>query len=162
MIELKKITILDDNMKECIALTIAPEKKGYVWSNAIALAVAHRRYKRYSAAMECRAIYANGEMVGLISYNYYIEDPDFKEVCYRIRPVMIDKSHLNKGYEEASLRKLLEEIRTKPHGEATAVFASYDPKEEDMAKIYETVGFIKTDMKWQNPDDNDIITRMSL
>lgn len=162
MIELKKITILDDNMKECIALDVAPEKKDYVWSNAIVLAVAHRRFKRYSAAMECRAIYSNGEMVGLISYNYYIESPDFKEVCYRIRPVMIDKIHLNKGYEEASLRKLLEEIQTKPHGEATAVFASYNPKEEDMAEIYKAVGFTKTSMKWQNPDDGDIIARMSL
>ncbi|MCL2840875.1 MAG: hypothetical protein FWE05_08885 [Defluviitaleaceae bacterium] len=162
MVELKKITILSDNMKECIALDIAPEKKDYVWSNAITLAFAHRRFKRYSVAMECRAIYANGTMVGLISYNYYLEDLDFKEVCYRIRPVMIDKNHLNKGYEEASLRKILEEIQRKPHGEATAVFASYNPKEEDMAKIYEVVGFTKTNMKWQDPDDDDMITRMSL
>ena len=162
MIELKKITILDDNMKECIALDIVPEKKDHMWSNAITLAVAHKRFKRFGTAMECRAIYADGKMVGLISYNYFIESRDFKETCYRIRPIMVDKNHLGKGYEEAALRKLLEEIRTKPHGEAVAVFATYAPKEEDMAKIYESAGFVKTDAKWEDPEDDDIIVRMSL
>jgi len=162
MIELKKITILDDNMKECIALNIVPEKKDHMWSNAITLAIAYNRFKRFSAAMECHAVYAEGKMVGLITYNYFIENPTFKEICYRIRPVMIDKDHLGKGYEEAALRKLLDEVRTKPNGEATAVFAFYDPKEDDMAKLYESVGFTKTDMKWEDPDDDDIIVRMSL
>ncbi|MCL2378665.1 MAG: GNAT family N-acetyltransferase [Defluviitaleaceae bacterium] len=162
MVELKKITILDDNMKECIALDIAPEKKGHVWSNAITLAVAHRRYKNFSTAMECYAIYAEGKMVGLISYQHIVDSPIYKETCYRIRPVMVDKNHQNKGYEEAALGILLEEIRRKPHGEATAIFATYHPKEEDMAKIYEYVGFTKTDMKWENPDDNDIIARIGL
>jgi len=159
MVELKKITILDDNMKECIALNIAPEKKDHMWSNAIALAVA---YKGLVPNLKCRAIYAEGKMVGLISYHHFAESPVFKEVCYRIRPIMVDKSHLGKGYEEAALRKLLEEIRTKPHGEATAVFATYAPEEEDMAKIYESAGFVKTDMKWEDPEDDDIIARMSL
>jgi len=161
MIELNKITILDDNMKECIALDIAPGKEDYVWTNAITLAAAYRTYKRYSNAMECRAIYAQGKMVGLISYFYSIDNPIFKETCYRIRPVMIDKNHLGKGYEEAALNKLLEEVQTKPHGEATAIFATYNPKEEDMAKLYLSAGFTKTDMKTKNTGD-DIIMRMGL
>jgi len=41
--------------------------------------------------MECKAIYTEGKMIGLISYNYYINNPVFKEDCYRIRPIMIDK-----------------------------------------------------------------------
>jgi len=163
MIELKKITILDDNMKECIALDIAPQKKDFVYSNATFLALAYE-YNARGTVMECSAIYAEGKMVGLISYNYYVGDPVFKETCYRIRPFMVDKNHLGKGYEEAALRKLLDEIQTKPHGEATAIFATYDPQEDDMAKLYEAAGFIKTDMGWEDedPDDNDVITRMSL
>ena len=163
MIELKKIAITDDNMKECIALDVAPEKKDFVYTNAITLALAYE-FNTKGTVMECRAIYAGGKMVGLIAYNYYSGDPVFKETCYRIRPFMIDKNHLGKGYEEAALKKLLEEIRTKPHGEATAIFATYDPEEEDMAKLYASVGFIKTDMDWkdEDPDDNDVIARMSL
>ena len=163
MIELKEITLLSDNMKECIALDIAPEQKDFVYSNAIVLALAYE-YNSKGTVMECRAIYAGGKMVGLISYNYYTGDPVFKETCYRIRPFMVDRTHMGKGYKEAALQKLLEEIRTKPHGEASAIFATCDPEEEDMAKLYESAGFIKTDMDWEkeNPDDNDIIMRMSL
>ena len=34
MITLKKITIFDDEMKECIALTIPEEREDYIESNA--------------------------------------------------------------------------------------------------------------------------------
>ncbi|MCL2619927.1 MAG: GNAT family N-acetyltransferase [Defluviitaleaceae bacterium] len=158
MVELRKITILDDNMKDCIALDVAPEKKGSIWSNAITLAVAYSRGK----VMECRSIHVHGEMVGLISYNHFVESSDFKETCYRIRPVMIDKNQLGKGYEEVALRQLLKEVQTKPHGEATAIFATYAPEEDDMAKLYEKAGFTKTGMKWQDPDNDNIIVRMGL
>jgi len=111
--------------------------------------------------MECRAIYAGEQMVGLIAYNYYVNDPVFKEICYRIRPFMVNKSHLGKGYEAAALAKLLEEIQTKPHGDATAIFATYDPEEKDMAELYASCGFRVTDMNWdvEDPEDNDIIAR---
>jgi len=163
MVELRKITILSDNMKECIALDVAPEKKDFVYSSAITLAFAYELNSK-GKVLDCFAIYAEGKMVGLISYNYYTEDPIFKEICYRIRPIMVDKSHRGKGYEEAALQQLLEEIRIKPHGEATAIFATYNPEEDDMAKLYQSVGFIKTDMNWdaEDPDHNDIIARMSL
>jgi len=163
MIELKNITITSDDMKDCIELEIAPEQKDFVYPNAELLAWAYDcNFK--GTIMECRAIYAEDKMVGLISYNYYTGDPVFKETCYRIRPFMVDKNHRDKGYEAAALQKLLEEIRTKPHGEATAIFATYDPEEEDMAQLYEAAGFIKTDMNWddEDSDDNDIIVRMSL
>ena len=163
MIELKKITITSHNMKDCIALDVAPHKEDFVYTNAITLAGAYE-YNADGIVAECRAIYADGNMVGLIAYNYYVGEPVFKETCYRIRPIMVDNNHQGKGYEEAALRKLLEEIRTKPHGEATAIFATYDPEEEDMAKLYESIGFAKTNMDWkaEDPDNNDIIARMSL
>ena len=163
MIELKKISILDDNMRECIALDIAPEKKDFVYPNSIALALAYN-YNKRGNPMDCYAVYAESKMVGLISYNYYVGDPVFKEPRYRIRPFTVDKNHLGKGYEQSALQELLAVIRTKPHGEATAIFATYDPAEEDMAKIYESAGFVKTDMTFEaeDPDDNDIIVRMSM
>jgi len=161
MVELKKITLTSDEMKECIALDIAPEQKDFVYSNAILLAVAHNNNTR-GKVWECRTIYADGKMVGLISFQYFIDPPCYKETCYRIRPFMVDKNHLGKGHEEAALRKILEEIRTKPYGDAAAIFVTYAPEEEDIAKLYESVGFTKTDMKLQVPQDNNIIARMSL
>jgi len=162
MVELKKISILDDDMKDCIALDIVPEKKEHMWSNAITLAMAHRRYKRFCTAFECRAIYAQGKMVGLAAYCHYVEAPRFKETCYCIRSIMVDKNHQDKGYEEAALRLMVAEIRTKPVGEATAIFATYLPAEEDMAKIYESTGFTKASPELAKPDDTDVIVRMSL
>jgi len=165
MVDLRKITILSSNMEECIALDVAPEQKEFVYSNAVMLALAFQFNSR-GTAMECRAIYAEDRMIGLIAYNYYVGDVVFKEICYRIRPVMIDKSYWGKGYEEATLQKILEEIRTKPHGEASVVFVSCDPEEKAMVELYESIGFNKTGMDWkdadENPDNNDIIMRMCL
>ena len=160
MVELKKITLLCNEMKECIALNVAPEQEDYVYTNAITLALAYRNNIK-GVVWECRAIYTSGEMVGLITYQYFIDPPCYKETCYRIRPLMVDKNHLGKGYEEAAIRKLLEEIRTKPHGEATAVFVTYDP-EEDVAKLYQSIGFTKTDMTLKAQSGDNIIARMSL
>ena len=148
MIELKKITLLSDDMKECIALDIAPEKKDFVFSNAVMLADSYD-FDLRGRILDCRAIYVEGKMVGLITYNYYVDNPFFKKTCYRIRPFMIDKNHTGKGYEKAALQKLLEEIKTQPHGEATAIFAHYDPTEKDMSELYRSVGFVETDLIWE-------------
>ena len=163
MVELKKITLLCDSIKECIDLEAVPEKKDFAYTAAIILALGYE-YNSKGKPMDCFAIYADGKMVGLISYHYYVMPPVFKETCYRIRPFFVDKNHLGKGYEAAALQKLLEIIRTKPHGEAAAVFATYDPEEEDMEKLYEAAGFVKTDMDWEDEgsDDNDVIVRMSI
>lgn len=161
MVELKKITLLSNEMKECIALNVAPEQEDYVYTNAITLALAYRNNIK-DIVWECRAIYASGKMVGLITYQYFIDPPCYKETCYRIRPLMVDKGQLGKGYEEAAIRKLLEEIRTKPQGDAAAVFVTYDPKEEDMPKLYQSIGFTKTDITLKTHNGDNIIARMSL
>jgi diamine N-acetyltransferase len=77
---------------------------------------------------------------------------------------MIDKNQQDRGYEAAALQKVLEEIKTKPHGEATAIFVSYDPEEEAMANVYAQAGFAVTNLNWdeEDPDDNDVIARKSL
>ena len=163
MVTLKKIAMTSGEMPVCIALDVAPHQKDFVYPNAIMLALDYE-YNAKNMPMECRAIYADGNMVGLIAYNYYVNDPVFKETCYRIRPVMIDKNQQDRGYEAAALQKLLEEIKTKPHGEATAIFVSYDPEEEAMANVYAQAGFAITNLNWdaEDPDDNDVIARMSL
>jgi len=161
--ELRKITFLDEQMPECIALDIAPEQKKFLTTNAIWLAWAYELDSR-GEVMECRAVYVEGKMIGLISYNYFVNDVVYKETCYRIRPIMIDKNYLGKGYEKVAIEKLLEEIKTKPHGEAAAVFATYDPDEAEMAAIYKEVGFVLTDLTFyeEGPDVDDVILRMGI
>ena len=165
MITLKPITLTSPDMPTCLDLDVAPEKEDYVRPTSSTLAMAHRRFKRFCKAMECRAVYANGQMVGLLSYFYSTEGMDFKdyeEACYVIRPIMVDKNHLGKGYEKEALLTLVEELRTKPNGEAVAIFAFHAPEEADRADLFQSVGFVKTDMKWEDPDDGDIITCISL
>jgi len=164
MITLKKITILDEEMKECIALTIPEEREDYVESNAVCLSDDFEYNRRKLRVWESRAIYADGKMVGLIAYNYYTDDPVFKEACYRIRPFAIDRDYIGLGYESAALESLLDEIREKPFGEAAAVFATYHPDEEETGKLFEKQGFSKTGLDWaaENAECKDIIVRLSI
>lgn len=161
MIELKKISILDDNMKECIELEVATEQKDSVMPNSINLAYAYNLNARGTHAVP-QAIYADGKMVGLITYVYRIDDKDFGETCYSIWPFMIDKNHQGKGYGKQAMQKVLDEIRTMPHGKADNVFASYEPENEIARKLYASLGFENTDKKWADEDDTDIIARLSL
>ncbi|MCL2361813.1 MAG: hypothetical protein FWC73_08390 [Defluviitaleaceae bacterium] len=165
MITLKPITITSPEMPTCIALDVVPHKNedDHVSTNAITLARAHVHNKNGRPA-ECRAIYDGEHMVGLITYNYFANHPIFKEVCYRIHPIMVDKNHQNKGYEATALNLLLSEIETKPHGKATAIFATYNPSEDDCATIYTAANFSRTDLNWAavNPDNNDIIVKRPL
>ena len=163
MLELKKITLTSDDMKECIALDIAPEQEDFVQHNAYVLAEAYE-WNLKGIVWECRGIYHENKVIGLISYNYYVDDPVYKEPCYRIRPFMVDKNRLGNGYEEKALQLLAEEIRTKPLGEAAAIIATYNLKEEDMAEVYKSAGFVETRMDWadEDPNYNSIIMRMGL
>ena len=165
MIKLKKITLLDEEMKDCIALTVPKERKDYVNSNALNLAYTFEDNRRNIKPRECRAIYADGKMVGLISYIYYTNSPVFKEVCYRIVSVMVDRDYVGLGYENAAAKILLDEIRMKPVGEAAAVFAVYHPDEKDMAELFESLGFVKTDLDWTaigKDECEDVIVRLTI
>jgi len=59
---------------------------------------------------------------------------------------------------------LLEEIKSKPFGEATAVFAAHRPCQTERAKIYEELGFELTDLnfKEKDPDDDYCIVRLGI
>jgi diamine N-acetyltransferase len=165
MLTLKPISLTSPDMPECIALDVPPHKaeEGYVVAAAYTLAHAHT-YNKRGTPYECRAIYAHAQIVGLIAYCYYTNDPVFAEVCYRIRPILVDARHQDKGYELEALRQLITEIETLPHGNATAIFASYDPEETDCASHFAAAGFTITDLNRnaEDPDDNDIIVRRAL
>ena len=165
MIELKKITLLDKEMKDCIALTVPEERQDYMNSNALNLVYAFEDNRRNIRPRECLAIYVDGKMVGLVSYAYWTNSPVFKEDCYRIISIMVDRGSVGLGYEKAAAKILIDEIRLKPFGEAAAIFAVYHPDEKDMAELFESLGFIKTDLDWAAIGDDeceDIIARLAI
>ena len=169
MIELRKITLLDEEMKDCIALTIPKERRDYVDSYAVILSLVFefdRRNLGAGAGMrECRAIYADGKMIGLFTFDYSVNSRIFKEACYRIQPFAIDRDAAGLRYEQAAVTALIDEFRKKPLGEATAVFATYHPDEKDMAELFENIGFVKTDFDWSSVGQDsreDIIARFAI
>ena len=169
MITLRKITLLDEEMKDCIALTISEERKEYVDSNAIILSLVFEFDRRNlgggHALRECRAIYASGKMIGLFTFDYSASSRIFKEACYRIQPFAIGKDFVGLGYEQKAVTALIDEFRKKPLGEATAVFATYHPNENGMAELFESIGFVKTDFDWSSVGQDgrkDIIVRFAI
>ena len=165
MVTLRKITFLDEKMRDSIALTIPKEREDFVESNAIALSDDFEYNRRKIGVWESRAIYADDKMVGLICFNYYADDPVYKEPCYRIRPFAVDRNSVGFGYEKAALTVLLDEIRKKPFGDAAAVFATYHPDDKEAIELYDGFGFAKTKLDWSADEEDeceDIIARLAI
>ena len=151
MIELKKISILDDNMKECIALEVLPEQKNFVASNAISLAQAYDENKAYAETGKGEiavpyGVYENGKMVGFAMYGYIppedTEDSYSKdEHIYYFWRLLIDKNHQGKGIGRETVRQVMEEIKSKPCGEASCCYVSYEPTNIVSKKIFASYGF---------------------
>jgi len=137
MIELKKISILDDNMKTCIALEVLPEQDNFVASNAISLAEAYDENKAFAETGEGAiavpyAVYENGKMVGFAMYGYFPPEDDEDAYCkkehhYYFWRLLIDKNHQGRGIGRETIRQVMEEIKSKPYGEASYCYVSYEP-----------------------------------
>ena len=144
MIELRKISINDDSAKECIALEITPEQKGFVASNADSLAEAYANSEKGLLDIPY-AIYADDVMVGFAMYSFVkAEDDVYGEDCYNFWRFMIDKNHQGKGYGKQALAKILDEIRTLPFGPAEYIYTSYEPHNTVAKNLYASFGFAET------------------
>jgi diamine N-acetyltransferase len=153
MIELKKISILDDNMKECIALDVLPEQDNFVASNAYSLAEAYDMNKERMEGGEDNfavpyVVYENGKMVGFAMYGYFLPDEDDGEEAYsKDEPIyyfwrlLIDKNHQGRGIGREVVRQVMEEIKAKPHGEASYCYVSYEPTNIASKTTFASYGF---------------------
>jgi len=151
MIELKKISILDDNMKECVALSVLPEQENFVASNAISLAEAYVENKAFeengkgSVAVPY-AVYENGKMVGFAMYGYFPPSDDEDSYCgdehhYYFWRLLIDKNHQGKGIGRETVRQVMEEIKSKPCGGASYCYVSYEPTNIASKTTFASYGF---------------------
>jgi len=153
MIELKSISILDDNMKECIALEFLPEQTGFVAENAISLAEAYDVNKAFAETGKGDiaipyAAYENGKMVGFAMYGYFppgSKDDDeaycTKEHHYYFWRLLVDKNHQRKGIGREIVRQVMEEIKSKPHGDASFCYVSYEPSNIGSKTTFASYGY---------------------
>ena len=151
MFELKKISILDDNMKECIELTVLPGQENFVASNAYSLAEAYVVNKAREADGEegvavPYAVYENGKMVGFVMYGYFPPDEDEDsysndEHIYYFWRLLIDKNHQGKGIGREVIKRVMEEIKSRPYGEASYCYVSYEPTNIASKTAFASYGF---------------------
>jgi len=138
-------------MKECIALEVLPEQNNFVASNAISLAQAYTKNKAYAETNKGNivapyAVYENGKMVGFAMYGYYLpedtEDSYSKdEYFYYFWRLLIDRNHQGRGIGRETVRQVMEEIKTKPCGEASYCYVSYKPTNIVSKTLFTSYGF---------------------
>jgi len=146
MIELRKITW--DNFHECINLQITDEQeeRDYVPSNTYSLAQAYAlgANEEFPLQQTLSGIYNDEIMIGF-TWVYYTTSCEYdNEPCYVINRFMIDKQYQNKGLGKQAMTKILSYIKTHPHGEAKAVYLSYDRRNIVAIKLYQSLGFKET------------------
>jgi len=148
MIKFRKIYI--GNIIKCIRLKVLPEQKNFVGSNFDSLIQAfglNRRMIGKGSKATPYAIYADDIMVGFIMYGYFIKNVKYNkhgEAYYYFWRFMIDKNHQGKGYAKKALVLLINEIKQKPHGEATFCYVSYEPTNTVIRTWYQSMGFTET------------------
>ena len=161
MIEFRKIT--DDNMDECIDLKVNKGQESFVASNILSLAEAYVYTSTYDCHVSPYAIYVDDIMVGFIKYAYWAKDErlPFGETCYHIWRLMLDKNHQGKGYGKQAVEKVIDEIKTFPHGKANSIYMSYESENAASKKLFHSFGFVDTNKKF-TVDDDEIIARFSI
>ena len=154
MIELRTISILDEQMPECIAMRVTPEQEDFVANNAISLAEAYDMNKARSVSGSDNiavpyAVYQDGKMVGFAMYVYVprCSDNDDDEPYddeyphYYIWRLFVDKNYQGKGIGREAVRQVTEIIKTKPCGEANFCFSSYDPDNTASKATFASCGY---------------------
>ena len=144
MIELRKINF--ENWEECLSLEVSDEQKNFVASNIYSIAQSYVHLTNDNTPPFSYAIYYNDVMVGYALYFYSVadkDDPD-DEDCYYICRFMIDKRYQGNGYGKQGMLKILEHIKTFPHGKTEIAVLSYEPENTVAKSLYESLGFVET------------------
>ncbi|RIK41161.1 MAG: GNAT family N-acetyltransferase [Chloroflexi bacterium] len=125
------------NWREAIALEIHPDQRDFTPSVAVSLAKAY--IQPDGAVYDPFAIYAGRAMVGFYSFIYY---PGEIKYC-SIGGFLIDKRYQGKGYGRAALVDFLQGVRRK-YATCTDVFLTVHPQNVVAARLYTSIGFVKT------------------
>jgi len=163
MIELKKVTF--DMYDDFVKLAVHQHQEPYVASAIKSLAQAYVYMTEYDDPTVVYGIFADEKLVGFIKYCYYREKGPgaeiFEKNCYHIWRLFIDKGHQGKGYGKAAVEQALAIIKTKPHGKGNSVYVSYEPENAASKALFASFGFMETDKKFDE-DDDEIIARLEI
>jgi len=151
MITIKEISLLSDNMKECISLEVLPNQWEYVALNADSLAEAYDTNKEYEKNGEGErafpyAIYKDDVMVGFIMLGYFPPEEgeealDTENSSYYIWRLFVDKRYQGQGIGKAALSLMMDFVKTKPYGDAMYCFSSYVPENIASKSTFASYGY---------------------
>ena len=160
MVELKEISA--DNFEECIRLSLSEEQRKCVASNAYSLSEAYalRNDGKYTPLPY--AIYNDDEMVGFIMAVYQPideDDPEDDENVFYLSRTMIDQRYQGNGYGKQAVIKMIEILRSFPHGSAEAIVLSCNKENVIAYQLYRSLGFVDTG---EYDEDGDVYCRLDL
>lgn len=125
--------IAEDNWYECCKLKVAEDQKRFVATNSVSLVQA--AYEKHLLPM---AIYDGETMVGFVMFSKE-RSPKWG---YWIIRLMVDEAHQRKGYGRATVKEVLRRLGERP--DCAEVFISEVPDNVVAARLYESLGFVKT------------------
>jgi len=129
-VELKKVDV--ENYSDILELRIEPEQEKFVPSSCYLIAKS-----KFHPNHQIRAIYAKGNVVGLVLYQ--TGDGDFEPHECEIFGFIVDRKHQCKGIGKIAMQLLVKEI--KAHKQFTDIELSCDPQNKAAEKVYIECGF---------------------
>lgn len=156
MVELRKITY--DNFDECVKLKPNEDQRNFVAPNVNSLAEAYVALVNDECIPMPYAIYSDDTMVGFIMLAYSKANESTAENTYWIWRFMVDKQYQGKGYGRKTMGKVLELIKTFPHGKASSIQLSYEPENIVAKTLYASFGFKETG----EIEDGELVARLTL
>lgn len=138
--ELRKADL--SNVWALTALSVSPEQKGFVASNAESLIEAYATQSSGYPAMAF-GLYEGDEPVGfaLFGYGHMEGDPEVARDNYILCRFMIDQRYQGRGLGKRGLQACLDYLRTYPCGPARQVWLSYEPENAVARALYHGAGF---------------------
>lgn len=136
-----------DNWLQCIRLELHDHQRHYLASNVATIAES-----KFEPHHRLRAIYSNGEMVGLLAYCQEDDPPDAE--LYWIFRLMIDKHYQRQGIGIAAMRLAIEEIGALG---ASRIRTMHKPTNLAAASLYRKLGFRGIGFL----DDGDVLLEMA-
>ncbi|MDI9459468.1 MAG: GNAT family N-acetyltransferase [Bacillota bacterium] len=142
MVRLEPITA--DNFEECISLTLTERQREFIASNAYSLCEAYALTNHQLYTPMPYAIYHEDKMVGFAMAVYQPKDDDDREDdedVYYLARIMVDKAYQGRGLGKAALQKMIDLIKTFPHGPATCIVLSSNPQNQPAYSLFKSLGF---------------------
>ncbi len=146
MIRLREIS--GENLRDILALKVAPEQEHFVASNDISIMEAYLAL-RYHGHVWPFGIYRDDTPVGFCMVGYGVDDewkdaPAVARDSYNIWRLMVDRRYQGRGYGKEAFRCMLDFILSQPCGPAEKCWLSYEPENDRARALYESFGFRET------------------